>query len=409
MDSARQEIAVDTVATLVRAGALGETDLAPGDDIPDHLRNLTAYFSQPIATVRDLAKAFFAFFLQRNFGYWDFSILGVSAFLSFTALIFMITKKLLPFEKKLAAAILVMVLIKALLLPHNFGVHKISMPEGTVFPSLLFFQHYYAYCETVIFGLIFGILLAKGITDSRKFTLTLLCITIISLSNVYHLKSGPQNALEAVNRHLPVPKMAMKDLLRVKWYLTQKNLRPFYLSFPTINADYIHGTWADTENISPNVYTDFILVNYLRPIEKGDAIISLKNPSAPAFPPEDELTNAATFLDIFTEESLDLKRLREGKELSVLSPREAARSKPGAHSETLTQPIKEAVFFIKGRAQYQFKINDQTFTGEQSYGNSYEMFRFPIPPEMKTSIRLELMVVPADKSREAYFVGPFGF
>jgi len=176
--------------------------------------DLSAYLTNP-KMFSDVTKAFFLYFLRRNFGYWDLTVYGMLAMAAFVTLMgvaFLNKKDKLI--KRLVVATGIIFIIKALLLPHNSGVQEIFMPLGTVFPSLLFFSYYYAYADALLVVLGIVLLIYRPHVTSKKINFLLFLVLIIGISNMIHLRHGPiskissqkieKKGLRHVRKHLRI-------------------------------------------------------------------------------------------------------------------------------------------------------------------------------------------------------------
>ncbi len=368
-----------------------------------------AYFKS-FSTVSDIFRAFFCYFLRRNFGYWDPSLWGVLAILSSGLLLYFSVKhKHALAQYYLGAAILVIVGFKALFFPHLFGYHHTIMPPGTKFPCLLFFSWYYVYCDTVFVSLLLGLFLTK-ITAGQKTMITTFClITLINFSNAYHLKNGPQDALvfhgwgrdmENENRKI------VKNVLDIKKTLIQN--KRVYLSFPSGDNNPYQMSMMD----QPNLYASLIPVMYLRSFEQGKAVMSLENVRTPAvFQKNHELTASDIFYDVPSATHFDLKYIKANMGIFSLDPAEIS-NRIGQKTIRLEpkDSLEKIVFFLKARAGFILKANNNIIQGEQSYGQSYQIFNLSFRGETFASpVSVELTVYPTEGNHPVYLVGPFVF
>lgn len=368
------------------------------------LKNLPHYIFN-IQTYKDINKAFFGYFLRRNFGYWGFDILGVLSFISFFGLaIFSLVNFKKDSNLKVILLILFVITSKAILFPHNAGYHNILMPEGTFFPSLFFFSYYYIYCEAILFCIIVG-LLTKDIASNKKFYLfIILSILTISISNLYHLKNGPQEVLKFMkfDKDNPEkPQSIVKRIEKIKLIKT-KNTTPIYISFPN-STDVIKARRNDP---FVNLYARMIPILYLKSFENGALISDFKNLPHPAENNEPKLLSAKTYYDVMTEDIYDISKLnlKENSNKFVIINKGQIKTIPlFANNDT-----KEIIFFVKGYAGFLLHINGEKIEeGQQVYGETFKMLRINTQ-SLSTQIKKNLLALSiAAISEKAELIGPF--
>ncbi len=370
---------------------------------------LLGYWQNPLAVGRDLANALFRYFLPRNFGFWDFTLLGLiagAASLTLFASGFL-RKSNSRYERWLMSGLVGLILVKALLLPHNSGFHTQIMPPGTVFPSLLFFSYYYTYCEAVLMALWTGLFLNAALARyPRLFPIVMVCVLSLGVSTAVHLKNGPEDTLRFHHLWDPHRQQIAKNVLELETYLHQTRNLPVYASFKSGDLPLARGRLVD-EQIIPGRYCQYVLLRYLRDIEAGRLIISLKNIRPSKGLETDELSQANLFVDLARRQVYDLKQLRDDVGAAQMMPTvlTAPRMKSLMVSDTKAQ---EVVFFIKGRAHFMLEANgSKGVADEQTYGQSYEMFRLKFADAgLSAPILLNLLIAPQE-GKTTELVGPF--
>ncbi|MBI4309743.1 MAG: hypothetical protein HY591_05380 [Candidatus Omnitrophica bacterium] len=379
--------------------------------VGDALRHLWVYWQTPGAVFSDLGKAFFGHFLRRDFGYWDLSLWGILAAISALGLLVagIWERSWSRQQIWVMASLTCLIAVKAFLLPHNSGVHTPPlMPQGTVFPSLFFFSYYYTYGEAVLFALIAGLFLNGALAKHRAMPAAALVLSLfIGLSSAIHLKDGPEDTLRYHLLWEPHRQRIVKNVLDLEKFLARKNDLPVYVSFKSGDYPLARGRLSEHPLI-PSRYCQYVLLRYLRDIEAGRVIISLKNarPLKP-LPYPDELSNARFFLDMATGQTCDLQAVRQKYGLEGMSPNIV--TKPGMKSLLVTDPqAKEVIFFIKGRAQFFLEANNtHRATGEQTYGQAYEMVRLSFKDAgLQAPITINLLIAP-QQGQTVELAGPF--
>lgn len=369
------------------------------------LKNLFGYFFHP-SIFFDSLQALYFYFLRRNFGYWDQSIWGVLSFFSFLILLFLSLHRVNLRDGKICICILAAVGLKAVFLPIYSGVHDIIMPQGTVFPSLLFFSYYYVYGEAMFFALILALLLNMKKEDKTSYILTLALVTVLNISNVTHVKQNLKETLMFHDWGTPDRQAMVKRVAKVKPFLERKELFPLYLAFPSGEEPFVKGRIDDgiqffTARVIP--------VMYLRSLKEGKAIISLQNvqPKHP-FLYKQELLNARYFFDLGLWKLYDLEKLRIEKGREAFMPRRIIEPATVSHQELVKDASDvHVIYFVKGFAKMELDINGKNFPEEQLYGYSYQMFRVDMRVQKSlVMIKVQLLINP--KSNSAVdIVGPF--
>ena len=370
------------------------------------LFRLGGYLANP-RTFLDVTKAFFVFFLRRNFGYWDFTLWGSLAFMAGIIL----TAAVLPLKQnrllgRIALAIGIVIAIKALLLPHNSGVHEAIMPPGTGFPSLFFFSYYYAYADALLIALGMAILLDQPRVSLRKINGLLFLVLIMGFSNWAHLKHGPRDAVvfhgaDDVGRQRKVERaQKIKEVLSL-------NPCPVYLSFPSGNSSVLKGRFGDGEWTT---LASYIPVMYLRAIEKGEVIISLDNIKTQREKEMGEdLSKAKTFFDVQTGQTIkfdDIKRKNEPSDLLSVEISGMAERTLGFSQKALKR--NTIVFFVKGKADLLVLDGNKTFSAQQTYGQSYQMFLLKLDEEDAKRTDKKQLKIDAEGNK-VRIVGPLIF
>ncbi len=374
----------------------------------EFFNDLLSYFSQPVRMLRDIGKAFTGYFLRRNFGFWDLSFWGQAAYLSF----FVILAGLARLSssrvlKTLAVTLIGVLIVKSLLLAHSSGVHPIFMPEDTFFPSLFFFSYYYPYCEDLLIWLLLGILLSGSRFYRLRWVGVFFLITIIGVSNVFHLQKGPKDGLVFHGWHQPQLQGMMKSILTAKKESHQKKNQPIYLSFPSGEGRLYFSKNDPGQQRFDYLFSSIIPVNFLRLIRDGTVIISLENikdnqnKTVISF---SEILMANCFFDVPTGTKIDLRRLK--KTQKSLTPKVVLTQQQKVFTETLAEKGARVVFFVKGMSQVSCQMNEKTFQGEQFYGDSYQLFSVPIPQDISGELTMKIGLKSMGRSN-VYLVGPY--
>ena len=376
-----------------------------------HASELWKYLGN-MAIFTDTFKAFFEYFVRRNFGDWDRSVWGILSFGAFIGMLLILLFLRRPSQKtasKIILAMLAMIMFKAFLAPHTFGVHKIFMPDKTIFPSLLFFSYYYPYYDALFLSLILALLSSRLNLSIYKFTLFLILTALISWSNMLHLQKGPQDALQFHEWSQAKAKIAQQTLA-IRKYLTNASFLPLYFSFPSgDNAIYFRNMDFNVPETDFRLYDSFILTKYLRALEQGKGITSLKNIQGDQLSPIDnsELLKAKFFLDVPSGSIISLDALRRKADAVALLPK-------GINQMTrFFVPVRsgnstKVVFFIKGRADCALNIQNQNFPCKQTYGYAYQLFEFDVSNiNITTPEKNFLTITPMQKNQETFLIGPF--
>ena len=391
------------------------------------LKKLPAYLTHS-SIITDNLRAFFGYFLRRNFGYWDMSaggILSVIAGIYLLGIILM--TKLSPAIRKLNILLGGIIATKLFLLPHNAGFHPFIMPSTTIFPSLLFFSYYYPYCESLLCSISLGTFLNHTLSNNRNFIIGLCMVTFINLSSLIHLpQEGIKDTLlfhfwnKKYKSEVAERKQAAENVLSVRLQLRRPSSRPLYLSFPAGNQTIFTRKLLtiNPENFHPALdrrfpfFDTMIPIMYLRDIEKGDVVISLKNvKSKKPQNPDFELANARLFFDVPTNKKYSLEILRQERN-SNFTPRIITNT---VFEESINLPpgngSSYVVFFIKGGADFRFQTGKGMVDGQQTYGQSYQIFSFPIDKGVAEQhdllSELRLVVRPSIDKKPIDLVGPF--
>ena len=370
------------------------------------LRSLPGLLAN-LQTYQDVAKAFTFYFLRKNFGFWSSGGSGLAAAIA-AGILFVTT--LWHFKqaalKKMILAIGVVFILKAFLLPHNAGFHHGFMPEGTFFPSLLFFSYYYIYCEAMLVSLFVGLLLEPFLSSPRKVALVFVLVALISFSNVIHLRAGPADALNFMYFDKPHRQKLIKDVLKVENLIRNPVYRPLFLSFPAGETDVLMARREDAA--PPFLYGRIIPIRYLRWFEKGELVVYY--PNVPSRLKKEKIFESVKyFYDVKTGQGLDLGALREQLDSNSWQPMPLVKGSSRVRSLIKTvEEDSQIIFLIRGSAYFSLRINDEVRKGIQTYGNTYEMFQFSIKeftPELK--ILLSLNIQSLDDKVPGELLGPW--
>ena len=394
------------LAAVLYLAAIRLYDTVPISLYGKHWNDMKLYFSQPLILI-DLLRSFFGYFLRRNFGYWDFHWLGILSGIAFLLMLILFIRKPSKRQAYLCLWLLIIVALKSFFLFHNAGVHGIIMPPDTIFPSLFYFSYYYVYCEALLFALLFGILLKFTLTGYRKLSILLILISVISLSNCFHLKNGPPDALAFHELDNEEYQHVIQNISFLSKYTQDKKLRPLYLSFP------IDEPLLKTAILQGSVhflYEKIIPIEYLRSIEEGRIITSVQNAQSKlGWPFPDELRNARFFMDVHRRQIYNLQSLKDQFGYDRLKPDGIEKNEGTKEYQlTLNDPqVDHIVFFIKGEAKFLVKTNQQLVQqGQTQYGQSYEMFKIDIDSSL-LRLPLTIQFLVASRKETVYFVGPF--
>ncbi|MDP2654156.1 MAG: hypothetical protein Q8Q08_09010 [Candidatus Omnitrophota bacterium] len=380
----------------------------------DLLRTYLGYFSHA-AILTDTFQAAGLFFLRRNLGYWDASAWGLLAGAASLILAYVLLRiRADQASRNIAVLLLAVILIKALFLPHPSGLHEYIMPPGAVFPSLLFFSHYYPYPDIALLAMALGLLSAKALQKNRNIFLVLLtAVTCIGMSNVSHSGEGVTDAIR-FHQDYWIPAKTGRTILDARKRLDRRRQEgAVYLSFPSGSSEYFTRYTFDPAQgmassypeeyragIDPSFrdYASILPVMYLRAIEKGTAVISLKNAGPEKIPSGNEMEQARFFLDVPTGHFFDLADC--GWEARGSRPARTIRADSGEEIIIPDESMK-IIIFVKGPADVLLRSAGRISLFRQTYGNSFQMFRLhtPVSP-FPRSLRL----TPRGKSAEV--VGP---
>ena len=359
-------------------------------------------------TLTDSLLAFFTYFLRYNFGYWDNTGLGIFSLISFlgiAGLAFYRSRQNIFGPVLILLALLIG--LKAVFLPHNSGVHPIFMPEGTKFPSLLFFSFYYTYFDALLLCLM--IILGLSVYDKSWKIYGLVCvfIMVISLSNATHLKDGPPDTLKFHQWDDPERLEIVKSILKTKKFLNAVKRKPAYLSFPAGPHELFQGRIDDGYAF---IYARIVPIMFLKEYDEGQALISFKN-IKPFYQYENnnELSVSKDFWDVGTGVYYDLEAIRKvlGKNSMKADPADEKRML--IKDFTVKEKKKQSIlFFIKGDSDFALVINDESFVGKQFYGQSYQYFEYNLNlGKINFPAKISLRVLPKKPNNAAYLVGPF--
>lgn len=359
--------------------------------------------------VHDCLDAFTRFFLRRAFGYWDRSLAGAAAFVSFVGLLWLAARRPMRFPTLLSLGALGLIAVKAVLLPHYYGYHDYIMPvypgKGGFwlpFPTMLYFSCYYSYFDLFLIVLALSVLLQQAFhKNPRRCLYALLFVTIINASNAIHWKEGVAGMIRYHRLFDMTNEAVIPKIQKIQDVLSQNPGRPVYVSFPSGSQPVFKRRYELIEEfiqkgdplaykfgLNPKFYNyaTILPVKYLRSIEEGRVIISLQN-AGPLALSENELSAAGLFYDVEKEVLLDLDQLK--------------RKKAGEK--------RRLVFFVKGGAQITLKAGDSSVTVQQDYGYSYQMFDIPLSSLDFAAKDIQWQISPLSEAFTVDLVGPFEF
>lgn len=363
-----------------------------------------SYLGHLPLVIRDLALAFFGYFLRFNFGFWDWTVWGVMTAVASVVLFFLIFKnRPSPLIRFTALSIIMVIFIKAILLPHNSGFHRSIMPEGTFFPTPLFFNYYYTYIEGALISLVLGLLSERAAKNRKHFMGAMVMLGIIQLSNVMHLNPHTHHGVIFHSLDSEEKQAIFKNILAIKNAVNQNPQKKVYLSFPSDDAKVFKR--GGLEAPESNYYASIIPVMYLRLLEKGKTTMSLQNVSHNN---QDEGLKADIFYDVLSRESYDVEKIKSKNGLSDLGP--IFINGDYSRTENLVvadNSVNGILFFIRGKSRFSVRINDTLYKGNQSYGYSYQAFKLPLPPKRNnSSLVLEIKVFPDNPESQVSLIGP---
>ncbi|MCD4780604.1 MAG: hypothetical protein K8S27_08685 [Candidatus Omnitrophica bacterium] len=356
---------------LSKAVSLNSLKLSPQQH---YLSQLKFYWMDP-HTYGDVFNGFIFYFLRRNFGYWDASFSGGLALVSFLMLLTILWHGRKAKAAKLCLALAVIFLVKTFCLPHDAGFHNTFMPKDTVFPSLLFFSYYYVYCEAVLFALMFGCLLSKEhLRNKYYFTALCLAVSIISLSNVLHVKDGPKDALAFMNYRSPYRQRMVKDVLAVRGVLGRNDAQKVFLSFPQPARDLVDGRLHQDEL---SLYVRMLPIKYLTLIDSGRIVVPVMNTRPRGFGEHQELNDIDCLYDVLEHDFYDMTTLKKIVDDSGWRP--MINNNPSIMTRTRminARDVDHIVLFLKGRGEFLIQSPGFKQSGIQTYGQSFQMFRY---------------------------------
>jgi len=372
--------------------------------------------------VRDFMQALGAYFLRRNFGYWDFTLLGVLACICFCGLIYLICRYKVNRELRLMALILLAGILLQGLFCLREGMHKYIFPPHARFFTILFFSYYYTYTAVMLISCTGAILLARSILKDKVFMVVLLLVSVISLSNLTHAQ---QNILGPLRFHRQkyVSQRVAPKVLRIKEAFRFTGQEPIYMSFPSGSqavfnrklGGVMRQCIADPKLCTQGLiydcfdYAAMIPVLFLRRIEEGRMIISLHNVAdMPRTEGANELLQASFFLDAVSATLIDLRDLIEDPKLEeVLTTRGVD---PINKRVPISHPVasQHFVFFVKGQAQGKIKTDSDVHEVKQLYGYSYQMFLFKTDELLhKGDTAIEISFKALDNESQVSLIGPY--
>lgn len=373
----------------------------PNDWHQSYLHHLGFYGTQ-IGTVKDIFRSAWLF-VSRNFGYWEITPTGIPAACSFATMIVLAARKKPPLPiAVLSAAFVSAIIVKTVIMPH-MKVFPFFMPEGTVFPSLLYFTYYYPYPDLflIVTGLTF--LLSTYKENPKILLVFFVCATIIAAGNLSNISRGIYAPLKFHGLDIPERKILYKAMIKTKQIMDGPVLRPVYLSFPAGDNAMIDGRFGFDDTWP--LYPAYILTMFLPPLEKKEAIISLENISGQKVK---GLGPAKTFYDVPTSITVNLEILRQRYGLKTGDPVYVSKSDIHGYSfEIQGKSSDQVMAFIKGAAVITCEVKGRVFEFKQFYGESYQLFLGAFPADTSNgSVTMSFRVHPANKNRDIEILGP---
>lgn len=356
--------------------------------------------------LQDNIAALLFYFLPRHFGRWEGVHWDVRCVL--IVLLLMWAAKLwlsLPARDKSRPLFVMFVfLLMAVLVAYGTLQYPL-MPDDATAPTLLYFSYYYTYPFAVLITLFGGLLLIGSKLRTSGQLCLLLAVTLVSSSNYFHSLTGPQDALQ-FHQWTPDKIQIAKQILAADAFRkANKSQQPIYLSFPTgtsrqIQPDPIQCMTPDVSR----VYACITPILYLRYLEDGQFVMSAENvPRRAPSSPGNELLEARLFYDVPTGAWLDMGKLLPFAEdkiqiHTVTGTANNAFSLPASHNQS-----HNLIIFIRGSCQIELSGNQNSISGSQTYGQSYQYVEIPVSAlSQGEDSRIVLTVNPDPPDQEVY-------
>ncbi len=364
------------------------------------------YFSN-FSTIKDIFRSLL-FFLKRNFGYWELSLVGIFSFLAFGGITGLIARTKRDFKDNVFLSLIVLlIIIKALFLPH-IKVHPYIMPADTVFPSMMYFSYYYVYIESflVIFILTFGIFAYRE--NIKILLLLMIAVTWINFNNTINAPRGLADTLKFHGLDAPPRKQIVENIKELQRIFSGPYEKPMYLSLFVGDSALVDGRFG-FEKTWP-VYTAYLLTMFLPQLEKNDAIISLENIKLKnKFNHLPELVRAESFYDVMTRQYVDLKSLKNSYGDESLMPKIIEGGDWTSLPVLSIDDIKgDYIFFVKGFAEIRLQFNERIVDLKQGYGESYQLFSYSLQKDTADfKLNVQMRIRPILPYNKVDVVGPF--
>ena len=365
-----------------------------------------------IKTIKDVGVAFFGYFLRHTFGNWGLSLVGLVGFIGFIGLLSTMRKPASEHVRLIMIVVGILV-FKSLVNPHVF-THGSIMPEGTIFPSLLFFNWYYAYPESMLLILILGLCINKG--DGHCFSGKTVSVTFIAFasvlligaSNAWTFRNGPEQLLAYHDFDNPERTKVAKDALQFQTYLKNNPKLTVYASIPTLQTETVTGRVLDAEQ---NMYNRIFPTMFLKQMESDRVLTSLKNTRGRREYKVKEpvqLRVSDVVYDVMTHFTVDVNALRETHpdvDAQIWNAQQGVRSV----RIPVTPETRKVSFFVKGHARITLLVAANPLVQlEQNYGQSYQAMAIDFPPGfIQGPMALTLRIAPTPTSNSIAFWGPF--
>jgi len=380
---------------------------------------LKKYYSS-IRVFVDLGQAFFAFFLRKNFGYWDLTLLGALSFFAFAGILVMAIRS--PKSRDTAFKLKGLAVIVLMQLLLYFDITTIHLP-GRHSPSMFFYNYYYTYPAALLFTLGIGLAFSQFVSRKKAVCLLALClVTIISASNARHkdeLLKSPLNIQGYYFTHRRV----IPHILKFKETLSTLERGPVYLAFPSGSQPVFRRRLGDKDlwgtdplgkeqQLHPDFvsYATLIPVQFLKPIERGDLVISLRNVAAANKTPRaHDLVGVKFFYDVMQDQWFDLDILRNSAPEKKIMPQQI---KNNSFNQTIPLPAvnheMRCLLLVKGATEIDIGQQGKVIRLHQRYGYSFQLFHFVIPPrQQRMGDTLQFSLTPKGKNQVTEFFGPF--
>jgi len=221
-----------------------------------------------------------------------------------------------------------------------------------------------------------------------------------------HLRNGPKDALAFHGSYKSSRQDKVIKIMLIRKVLSL-NANPVYLSFPSGNNSVLKGRFYDGEW---TVMESYVPTMFLRDLEEERAIVSFDNiKMEKRYERGHELLRAKTFFDVQRGKVIDLEGIRQKNKRADWFPIKIDGTMQKTYSiPQMKNGQDELVFFIRGKAELLFLIDNRRLISKQTYGQSYQMFLLKLDEEDGEGLNKKEIKVDV-KGNEVYFVGPLIF